>query len=45
MGAPQVIWAFEKVWNILSLISNGVKAMLKFFKYPALTKPFLVTGN
>jgi len=37
--------AFEKVLNSLSLINNGTKVKLKFFKYPYFGKPFCVSGN
>jgi hypothetical protein len=38
-------WAFEKVLDLLSLISNRKKAELQFFKYPCCLKLFLVSNN
>ena len=39
------IWNFEKVFNLLSSISNRAKVWLKFFEYPYIGKPFLVSGD
>jgi hypothetical protein len=39
------IWAFEKVFNPLSLRNKSKKAKLKFFKCPYFGKPFLVVRH
>jgi glycopeptide antibiotics resistance protein len=41
----QAKWAFEKVFNHISLINSVTEAKQQFFKYPHCLKPFYVSSN